>query len=118
MTQYIIYHNPRCSKSRATLALLEQQQVDTSVINYLDKPPSQQAISAILTALNVGIRDILRTHEADYKQQGFADTNLSDADLINKLTQFPKVMERPIVVHDGQAVVGRPPENVLRLFND
>jgi arsenate reductase len=116
MSNSVIFHNPRCSKSRATLALLEQQQIDFSVVKYLDHPLTASAISQLLAALNMGIREILRTGEADYKEQGFADPKLSDAELINMLSKFPKVMERPIVSHNGQAVVGRPPENVLSLF--
>ncbi len=118
MSKVVIYHNPRCSKSRATLAILEQQQADFSVIKYLENPPSESQIKDLLTELNSGIRDILRTAEDDYKQQGFADTALSETELITKLCQFPKVMERPIVSYNGHAVVGRPPENVLSLFND
>lgn len=118
MPKVVIYHNPRCSKSRAALAILEQQQADISVIKYLETPPSESQIKDLLTALQTTVRDILRTTEADYKLHGFADTALSDAELITKLSQFPKVMQRPIVTCNGRAVVGRPPENVLSLCND
>jgi arsenate reductase len=118
MSKVVIYHNPRCSKSRATLAILEQQQADVSVIKYLENPPTESQIKTLLNELQATVRDILRTTEADYKQQGFADTSLSDTELISKLSQFPKVMQRPIISYNGHAVVGRPPENVLSLFND
>ncbi len=116
MPNTTIYHNPRCSKSRATLALLEQHQIDCSVIKYLDQPLSVSAINLLLAELSMSIRGILRTGEVDYKEQGFADPKLSDTDLIDMLSKYPKVMERPIVSHNGQAAIGRPPENVLSLF--
>ena len=116
MPKFIIYHNPRCSKSRATLAILEQQQADVAVVKYLDQPVNATTIKQLLKELDMGIRDILRTNEADYKLHGFADPTLSEAELISKLSQFPKVMERPIVSSHGKAVIGRPPENVLSLI--
>ncbi len=116
MSKTIIYHNPRCSKSRATLAILEQQQIDFAVVKYLDTPLSETQITQLLEELGLGIRDIFRQGEADYKEQNFSDPTLDDTQLIKKLSQFPKVMERPIVSHQGQAVIGRPPENILSLF--
>ena len=118
MTKTVIYHNPRCSKSRATLALLEAQTNNIEVIKYLENPPNQNTIKRLLDELNMDIRDILRKTETDYKEQNFADKSLNEAELIKKLSQFPKVLERPIVSHQGKAIIGRPPENVLSLFND
>lgn len=118
MPKTVIFHNPRCSKSRATLELLQQKQADIEVVKYLDDPPSQPAIKTLLKELNLDIRAILRKTEAEYKEHGFDDETLSEAELIEKLSQFPKVMERPIVSHSGQAAIGRPPENVLSLFNE
>lgn len=116
MSKTVIFHNPRCSKSRATLAILEDQKIEFSVVKYLDSPLNESGISKLLTELNLDIRDILRKNETDYKEQEFSDPALSDAELITKLSQFPKVMERPIVSHLGNAAIGRPPENVLSLF--
>lgn len=118
MTQATIYHNPRCSKSRASLALLEQQTDQINVIKYLETPPTEADIKTILKQLNKTVRDVLRRGESEYKQQGFADPKLTDDELINMLTKYPKVLERPIIIHQDQAVIGRPPENVLDLFND
>ena len=116
MPETIILHNPRCSKSRATLAILEQQQIDFSVIKYLEAPPSDTLITKLLQELNLNIRGILRKNETDYKEQNFSDSTLTDAQLVTKLCQFPKVLERPIVSHHGKAAIGRPPENILSLF--
>ncbi len=116
MSRTIIYHNPRCSKSRAALAILEQQSIDFSVIKYLETPLKESEITQLLKELNLNIQDIFRQGEADYKEQSFSDPTLDDTQLIKKLSQFPKVMERPIVSHQGQAVIGRPPENILSLF--
>lgn len=116
MSKFVILHNPRCSKSRATLDILEQKHVEISVIKYMENRLNAAEIKQLLTKLNMGVRDILRKNETDYKDQSFADSNLSETELISKLSQFPKVMERPIVYHKSQAVIGRPPENVLSLF--
>ena len=116
MTQYTIYHNPRCSKSRATLQLLNEAGVDVNIIKYLEQPPSIEQLQSIVNSLNVPVRDILRTGEAEYSAGGFDDDSLSDARLLALIHQHPKVLERPIVVAGNQAVIGRPPENVLTLL--
>lgn len=118
MTKTVIFHNPRCSKSRQALAILEQKQIDFSVVKYLETGLSKPAIKELLAQLDLNIRDILRTNETEYKEQGFGDPALSDDELIGKLSEFPKVLERPIVSHVGQAKIGRPPENILSLFNE
>lgn len=116
MSKVTIYHNPRCSKSRATLAILEAHNMDIDVVKYLETPPNQAEIRTILNLLDVDIRSILRKNEADYKLHPFANTALETAELIELLHQFPKVMERPIVIYQDKAVIGRPPENVLELM--
>lgn len=116
MTTTVIFHNPRCSKSRAALALLEDMQIEFSIVKYLDNPPSESIIIELSAQLDLDIRDLLRTGESDYKENGFADQSLSDDEIISKLTQYPKVLQRPIVSHEGQAAIGRPPENILELF--
>ncbi len=118
MTEVTIYHNPRCSKSRATLAILEAQQADIKTVKYLDNPPDVATIKSLLKKLNLGVRDILRNGESEYKEHNFADPHLSDDELITLLATHPKVMQRPIVSTEHKAVIGRPPENVLSLFND
>ncbi|MCW8870742.1 MAG: arsenate reductase (glutaredoxin) [Proteobacteria bacterium] len=116
MSQAIIYHNPRCSKSRATLALLESQPIETKIIKYLETPPSPQTIKKITEMLKVSPRDILRTGEKEYKDFGMDNKDLSDDQLLQLMSANPKVIERPIVIYNDQAVIGRPPENVLDLI--
>lgn len=116
MSKATIYHNPRCSKSRATLALLESQHDDIEVVKYLETPPSSETINQLVQLLGVNIRDILRSNETEYKAHGFANPDFSDETIIDMVHQYPKVLERPIVVYNQQAIIGRPPENVLSLF--
>ena len=107
-----IYHNARCSKSRATLAILEQNDVDFDVVNYLVNPPSESEIKSILKDLGINARDLLRKGEAKFKELGFSDKTLSEEHLIKSMIEFPILIERPIVRTEKGAVIGRPPENV------
>jgi len=116
MSQATIYHNPRCSKSRASLALLESNHIDTEVIKYLETPPSADDLQSICALLSCSPRDLLRTGEAEYKTAGMDDMSLTDYELLTLMSQHPKVIQRPIVVYKNQAVIGRPPENVLALL--
>lgn len=116
MTKVTIYHNPRCSKSRASLALLEQNNVEIEVIKYLQQPPDIETLSDILQKLGKSPRELMRKQENDYKDNGFANPDLSDAKLLSMMVQFPKVIERPIVVANGQARIGRPPETILEII--
>ncbi len=116
MPKITIYHNPRCSKSRATLAIIEAHQSDIEVIKYLDTPPSEAELKILLSELNLSASEILRKNEAAYKEHGFAEAQTDDQ-LISLLHQYPKVLERPIVSYQGKAVIGRPPENVLELWS-
>ncbi len=111
-----IYHNPRCSKSRQTLQLIEEKGVTPEICLYLETPPSVSELTAILKKLGKAPRDILRKGEQEYKDNNFADKGLSDSDLIDLMVKFPKVIERPIVVDGDKAILGRPPENVLDLL--
>lgn len=111
-----IYHNNRCSKSRATLALLEQRGGEVEVINYLDHPPSAAELSVLLKQLGVTARQLLRTGEAEYQSLGLDDPALDDASLIAAMVAHPKLIERPIVVANGMAALGRPPEAVLAIL--
>lgn len=112
-----IYHNPRCSKSRATLSFLEKKGVTPEIIPYLDTPPTAQELASILSMLGVGPRDIMRRREAPYKELGLDDKNLLDDALILAMVNHPILIERPIVVQDGKAVLGRPPEKVLDILD-
>jgi len=107
-----IYHNARCSKSRATLAILEQNDVDFDVVNYLVNPPSESEIKSILKDLGINARDLLRKGEAKFKELGLSDKILSEEHLIKSMIEFPILIERPIVRTEKGAVIGRPPENV------
>lgn len=111
-----IYHNPRCSKSRQTLGLLEQQGITPVIVEYLKQPPSAEEISRILALLKLQPRDIMRKGEAAYKEQNLGDPNLSDDALIAAMVETPILIERPIVVVDGKAALGRPPESVLDIL--
>jgi arsenate reductase (glutaredoxin) len=111
---FTIYHNPRCSKSRETLQLLQQHNVDIEVVEYLTQPLSAAQLTSLLAKLNVSAIDIMRTKEPEFKQQNLA--NADDQQLLAALVDTPKLMERPIVVHGDLACIGRPPENVLTLL--
>lgn len=111
-----IIHNPRCSKSRQTLALLEENGVTPEVVEYLKTPLTAEQISSIINKLEVSVRDIIRTKEAEYKENGLDDTSLTDEQIIDVLASVPKLIERPIVINGDKAAIGRPPENVLAII--
>ena len=111
----IIYHNPRCSKSRQTLELIEKNNKEVEVVKYLDDPISKAQLKEALSLLGMEAQQIIRKGEAIYKEQ-FKGKTLSNDEWIDAMIEHPKLMERPIVVHGKKAVLGRPPENVLDLF--
>ena len=110
-----IYHNPRCSKSRATLALLEERSADIEIVDYLNSPPTESEILELLTALNLEPIDIVRTNEPEFKDSGIGKDAPAQT-LIKLITTAPKLLQRPIVVVGGRARIGRPPEQVLELL--
>ena len=110
-----IYHNPRCSKSRNTLALLEEQGVNAEVVKYLETPPNKEELKALLKMLGMTARELMRTKEEVYKELGLKDVTDEEA-LIEAMLANPKLIERPIVVKNGKAVIGRPIENVVELL--
>lgn len=110
-----IYHNPRCRKSRETLALLEAHTKDVEIIKYLDSPPSKEILKRLLQLLDINAIDLVRKEEAIWKEQ-FKGKDYSEDQLITILSQHPKLIERPIVVKGNKAIIGRPPENVHSLF--
>lgn len=112
----VIYHNPRCSKSRQTLALLEENGVTPDVFEYLKTPPTADALAQVIEKLGVGVRDIIRTKEAEYKENGLNNDSLTDEQILNVLIEVPKLIERPIVINGDKAAIGRPPENVLAIL--
>jgi len=112
-----LYHNPRCSKSRGALELLRQRGVEAEIVAYLDTPPSADELRGLLVLLGIPPRELLRTAEAEYAQLGLADRGKSDDQLIAAMADHPRLIERPIFVHDGRAVLGRPPERVFDLLD-
>jgi len=111
-----IYHNPRCSKSRTTLALLEENNVTPDVRLYLENPPTADQLKAVLAQLGMTARQLLRKGEDEYKENNLADDCLSEEQIIDLMVQFPRLIERPIVISKGQARIGRPPESVLEIL--
>ncbi|MDZ7752281.1 MAG: arsenate reductase (glutaredoxin) [Gammaproteobacteria bacterium] len=110
-----IYHNPRCSKSRQALQLLRDRDVEVEIVDYLKTPPDEATLRRLLQLLALGPRDLMRKKEKEYHELGLDDPTLDADALIKALAEHPRLMERPIVVKDGAAVIGRPPEDVLKL---
>lgn len=111
-----IYHNPRCGKSRDTLKLLEARGIEPEIIEYLKTPPTLAELQAILQKLGLTARQLMRTKEAEYQDNGLDDPSLSEEQLLAAMIEYPKLIERPIVLSNGKAAVGRPPENVLEIL--
>lgn len=111
-----LYHNPRCSKSREALALLESKGVKPDVVLYLETPPSSGELADLLRKLGITARELLRTKEAEYAELGLQETTLSDSALIDAMIKHPRLIERPIAVVGERAVIGRPPEALLALL--
>ncbi|MGB0495297.1 MAG: arsenate reductase (glutaredoxin) [Kangiellaceae bacterium] len=116
MSETKIYHNPRCSKSRQTLALILEQGIEPQVIHYLDTPPTVDELTTVLDLLNIDPKTLMRKNETEYKESGLNDSNLSKSEQIKLMVKFPKVIERPIVLANGKAAIGRPPESVLAIL--
>jgi arsenate reductase len=117
MMSVTLYHNPRCSKSRATLALLEANGVIPEIRLYLEHAPSVEEVTQLLSMLGMDdARHLMRTGEEIYKLEQLADAQLTQAELITAMVNHPKLIERPIATHQGQARIGRPPESVLEIL--
>lgn len=111
-----ILHNPRCSKSRTTLQLLKDNGVEPEIILYLDTPPDTKQLSSILGKLDMQPRDLMRKGQSEYKAMGLDNLQLSDEQLIAAMSEAPILIERPIVLANGKARIGRPPESVLTIL--
>lgn len=111
-----ILHNPRCSKSRTTLQLLQENGVEPEIILYLDTPPNPDQLASILSKLNMSPRELMRKGQPEYKEMGLDDKQLSDQQLIAAMHKTPILIERPIVLANGRAAIGRPPESVLQIL--
>lgn len=110
-----MYHNPRCSKSRAALALLRERGIEPEIVEYLKTPPDRATLQDLIAMLGISPRTLLRTHEEAYRELGLSDPELPDERIIQAMVDHPKLMERPIVIRGGQARIGRPPERVLEI---
>lgn len=107
-----VYHNPRCSKSRAAMEYLEENGIEADVIKYMDSPPDANDIKELLSMLGMSPRELMRKHEKVFKDAGLDDPTFTDDELIEAMAQCPSLIERPIVVNNGKAVLARPPETV------
>lgn len=107
-----IYHNPRCSKSRQTLQMLQERDLDLNIVTYLDTPPDAATLDQILKLLGLQPRQLMRRQQAEYKALGLDDESLSRAELIDAMIANPILIERPIVLHNGKAAIGRPLQQV------
>lgn len=116
MDNITIYHNPRCSKSRQTLALIEARGITPQQIRYLESPPTVTELKTLLGKLGISARELLRTGEEEYRALGLSDASLPEDTLLRAMTENPRLIQRPIVVHGDRAVLGRPPENVEQLL--
>lgn len=116
MTDLTLYHNPRCSKSRGALELLQARGLAPTVVRYLETPLDAAQLEALLGKLGINARQLLRTGEDEYKTLNLADASLSEAQLIAAIAAHPKLMERPILATADKAAIGRPPENILEIL--
>ncbi|OEF23976.1 arsenate reductase (glutaredoxin) [Vibrio rumoiensis] len=113
----VIYHNPRCSKSRQTFELLKEKGIEPAVVKYLDDTPSVKSLKEVFQQLGLAnVRDMMRTKEDTYKELNLNDSSVTDEQLFEAMHNHPKLIERPIVIANGQARLGRPPEQVLEIL--
>jgi arsenate reductase len=116
MPATVIYHNPRCSKSRQTLDLLNEHGVDAEIVEYLKTPPDAETLERILDMLGLQPRELMRSNETAYRELGLDDASLSREQLIAAMVEHPKLIQRPIVIRGSKAALGRPPEDVLEIL--
>jgi arsenate reductase len=113
--QFTIWHNPKCSKSRQALEILNEKDLETDVVKYLEKIPTQEQIKELLNKLGIGARELMRTKEEIYKELGLQNET-DEQKLIEAMVEHPRLIERPIVIVGSKAVIARPPEKILELF--
>ena len=116
MSKVTMYHNPRCSKCRQTLDLLHGRGIEPDIVEYLDTPPDAETLNRILDQLGMEPRELMRTNEAEYKENKLSDPALTREQLIRAMVDHPKLIQRPIVLNEGKAALGRPPENIVEIL--
>lgn len=116
MNDTLLYHNPSCSKSRAALQLLRDRGVEPTLVPYLETPPTVEALRELIGMLGVAPRQLLRTGEAEFAELDLGSEATTDEDMLEAMAAHPRLIERPIFVRGGRAVIGRPPERVLELL--
>lgn len=114
-SQTVIYYNPKCSKCRVTLELLNERGFEPEVIEYLNDVPSKSELKEILTQLNISADQLLRKKETAYQEAGLSKVSTED-EILNAMMEYPILIERPIIIHNGKATIGRPPEKVLEIL--
>ncbi len=116
MNNTYIYHNPRCSKSRKALEILTENQINPNIILYLNEPLSKKILIDIIELSKLSVRDFIRTNETEYKDNNLNDKSLADDELLEFIIRFPKLLQRPIIIHNNRAIIARPPENILKIL--
>ena len=116
MSKYIIFHNPRCSKSRQTLQILKDNDCNTEIILYLETAIDQSVLEGVIKKISLSPRELLRKGEQEFADNDLKNKNLSDEEIIEFMVKHPKLIERPIVIKGNKAILGRPPANVLELI--
>ena len=116
MREFTIYHNPRCSKSRQTLQILRDRGIEPSIVEYLKTPLQKDELKKISTSLGFRPKEFVRKNESDFKEKNLVNHLEDDDKMIEAMAAYPKIIERPIVVLKDKAVIGRPPDNVLKLI--
>ena len=116
MREFTIYHNPRCSKSRQTLQILRDRGIEPSIVEYLKTPLQKDELKKISTSLGFRPKEFVRKNESDFKERNLVNHLEDDDKMIEAMAAYPKIIERPIVVLKDKAVIGRPPDNVLKLI--
>ena len=118
MDPVVLYHNPRCSKSRAALALLEENGITPEIVYYLDNPPDVDALRLLLGKLDIGVRELLRKNEPEYEKLGLDDDSLAEEIVLDLVSRHPRLIQRPIIIRGESAFIARPPERVLSLVEN
>ena len=118
MDNVTIWHNPKCSKSRRALELIRERGIEPTIVKYLETPPTLDQLEQTLAALGMEPRELMRKSEPAYRDHALGDTSLTRAELLSAMLRTPILIERPIVLRDGRAVVGRPPEAVVALLDE